>query len=56
MGIKLGTVVVCIIAVFLAKISLETTLDGSKSGRAPASIDEGYDIEMNGNYHAKVTH
>ncbi len=58
MGIKLGSVVFAIVALFLVKITFETSLDTNtqapqttSASRAPASvdsIDEGYAIHMRG--------
>ena len=53
MEIKISSVIVAIVALFIVKISLEASFDSSKKTvspieRTPASIDEGYEIQMNG--------
>lgn len=57
MAIKFGSIIVVIVALFIAKISVETTFSSTKTTghdlkarttRGPASIDEGYALYTHG--------
>ncbi len=55
MEIKVSSVLLAIVALFLVKISLEATIDQSKKttnpiDRTPASNDQGYESYVKGKY------